>query len=118
MFYTTKQVATIVNMTVSQIHYYDELGLIPDLHRTANRYREFSENNIIWLKNLKVFVDSGMPLKDIRKLTDLVSTSKTGTVKERKVIVSQHLQTLKQKEKLIHNQIDFMENFLDEYDHL
>ncbi len=74
--YTTQEISVLVGMSVSQVHYYDRLGLIPNLRRSENGYRVFTEKNLIWMKNLKIFIDSEMPLKDIRQLTDLVVQGK------------------------------------------
>lgn len=118
MTYSTNEVAKKVGMTVSQIHYYDRLGLIPNLNRSTNGYRDFSETNLVWLTKLKLFTDSGMSLKDIQQLTQLVGEGKLETVKKRREIVEGHIFRLVQQESEIHDQITYLHQFLDEYDHL
>jgi DNA-binding transcriptional MerR regulator len=114
-YLSTKQAAQRVKMSVSQIHYYDQLGLIPELSRSENGYRQFSERNMIWLENLKMFIDSGMPLKKIRQLTDLVKLGKKDTIAQRRVIVEAQVSILQEKKREIDQQLDFMAHFLDEY---
>lgn len=106
--YTTKQVAAKVGMSVSQIQYYDHLGLIPALRRSANGYRQFSEENVVWLQQVKIFAASGMTLKDLRRITDLVLIGKPETIDQRRTILSDHLVTLKRRQAEIHDQIDFI----------
>lgn len=111
-FYSTKQVADAVGMRVSQIQYYDSLGLIPNLHRNKNGYREFSDENVTWLKDLKVFVSSGMPLKEVQQLTLLVKQGKTATIEERRKIIADQIHGLETKRADIDQQINFLTNFL------
>ncbi|GEO68139.1 MerR family transcriptional regulator [Levilactobacillus acidifarinae] len=113
--YTTKQVADRLNMSVSQLQYYDQLGIIPDLQRTANGYRQFTAANVTWLTQVKVFIDSGMPLKDIQRLTTLVLAGKRQTAAQQNAIIADHLAHLKHRQAETAAQITFIENFLAEH---
>lgn len=113
--YTTQEISVLVGMSVSKVHYYDCLGLIPNLKRSKNGYRVFTEENLTWMRNLKIFVDSGMPLKDIRQLTDLVVQGKQATAEQRQAIVEHHLRALEKKQAEISEQIAFMNSFVKEY---
>lgn len=109
--YTTKEAAELVAMTVSQIHYYDQIGIVPDVQRNRNGYRQFSEANIVWLKCLKAFLDSGMPLKKIQALTDLALKGKSATVAERHMIIDEPIRHLKKQRAQLDQQIYFMEHY-------
>ncbi|MDT6980758.1 MerR family transcriptional regulator [Levilactobacillus zymae] len=113
--YTTKQVADRLNLSVSQLQYYDQLGIIPDLKRTANGYRQFTDANVTWLTQVMVFIDSGMPLKDIQRLTTLVLAGKQQTAPQQNAIIAHHLAHLKQRQVETAAQITFIENFLAEH---
>lgn len=117
-YYSTKQTSDQVEMSISQLHYYDHLGIIPFLKRSENGYRRFSEANIVWLKELKVFVDSGMSLKDIKRLTDLVLIGKQATYDQQMKIIDAHIETLKQKRIEIDEQIDSIHHFFDVRDQI
>lgn len=114
--YSTKQTADLVGMSVSQLHYYDHLGIIPFLRRSDNGYRQFSSQNILWLKELKVFVDSGMSLKDIKRLTDLILIGKQTTKPEQMKIVDAHLDMLNKKRHEIDEQIESIHHFFEYQD--
>lgn len=111
--YSTKRTAEMVGMSVSQLHYYDHLGIIPFLTRSDNGYRQFNDQNIIWLKEMKVFVDSGMSLKDIKRLTDLILIGKQETHEQQMQIVDAHIETLIKKRNEINEQIDSIHHFFD-----
>ncbi|WP_342471847.1 MerR family transcriptional regulator [Lactiplantibacillus plantarum] len=113
--YTTQEISVLVGMSVSQVHYYDRLGLIPNLRRSENGYRVFTEKNLIWMKNLKIFIDSEMPLKDIRQLTDLVVQGKQATAEKRQAIVEHHLKELEKKQAELKKQVAFMNGFIKTY---
>lgn len=114
--YSTKQTSELVGMSISQLHYYDHLGIIPFLNRTDNGYRRFSEKNITWLKELKIFVDSGMSLKDVKKLTDLVLIGKRETYEQQMKIVDAHIESLIEKRNEIDTQIESIHHFFDGFD--
>lgn len=114
--YTTKQVSEIVGINISTIHYYDNLGIIPDIKRSKNGYRLFTIQNINWLKDLQVFADSGMTLKDIKKLTDLIFIDKQDTSNQQLKIIDEHIATLVHKRENIDQQIRFMYDFIAEHD--
>lgn len=111
--YSTKKTAEMVGMSISQIHYYDHLGIIPFLKRSDNGYRCFTAENIVWLKEMKVFVDSGMTLKDIKRLTDLILIGKKATHEQQMKIVDTHIETLIQKRNEIDEQIESIHHFFD-----
>lgn len=113
--YTTKQVADQLGVSVSKLHYYDQLGIIPHLERTANGYRQFTDANVFWLTQVKVFIDSGMSLKDIQKLTRLVLTGKQETMAQQRAIINQHLAFLRKRQAETTAQIAFIQDFLAEH---
>lgn len=113
--YSTKQTSELVRMSISQLHYYDHLGIIPFLKRTDNGYRRFSEQNITWLKELKIFVDSGMSLRDVKRLTDLVLIGKRTTYDQQMEIIDAHIESLIKKRNEIDAQIDSIHHFFDDF---
>ncbi|MHA3065934.1 MerR family transcriptional regulator [Lacticaseibacillus saniviri] len=113
-YFSTKEVAQQVGMSVSQIHYYDHLGLIPALSRTDTGYRQFTEQNVTRLKDLKQFIASGMPLKQIRQLTDLVEQGKKQTLVQQRTIIAEQIRILERKQTAIDDQIEFLTQFIND----
>jgi DNA-binding transcriptional MerR regulator len=65
--------------------------IIVQLERMSNGYRQFTDANVLWLTQIKVFIGSGISLKDIQKLTRLVLTGKQETLAQQRVIINQYL---------------------------
>ena len=59
------EVAKQLNMTSRNIRFYEEEGLI-HIGRNDNNYREYNENDIQRLREIKVLRDIGIPIVDIK----------------------------------------------------
>lgn len=66
------QVARQVNLPISAIRYYDNVGLIPGLERNSTGKRLFNEDNVLMLETVNCLRDTGMPIRDIKHYADLV----------------------------------------------
>jgi DNA-binding transcriptional MerR regulator len=54
-------------MAVDTIRYYDRLGLLGAVGRTAGGAREFTEGDLGWLRILRCLRDTGMRMADLRR---------------------------------------------------
>ncbi|MGN0162389.1 MAG: MerR family transcriptional regulator [Candidatus Ornithomonoglobus sp.] len=82
MSYGIKQVAEMLNLTVSTIRYYDKEGLLPFIGRKESGYRVFSDTDIQLLRIIECLKKTGMQLKDIRKFVDYIKEG-DNSLKER-----------------------------------
>jgi len=69
--YTINEIAKITGLSVHTIRYYDREGLIPNLARTKSGARQFSEDDLEWIKLICCLKNSGMALQDIRTFMKL-----------------------------------------------
>lgn len=97
MSYSIGQVAKMNDLTISQIHYYDNQGLLPFIERTEKGDRIFDEEALKYLEMILCLKNTGMPIKEIKHFIDW---SMVGAI-----TIPQRLEMMKQQELKILQQI-------------
>lgn len=59
-----------IGIPKATIRYYEDKGLIHPARNNENNYRNYSEDDIMKLKHIKMFRALGVPIADIIKLED------------------------------------------------
>lgn len=78
------------------IRHYESIGLIPKASRTESGYRDYSENDIQFLKFIKRARGLGFAIKEIKKLIGLWR-NRTRSSRDVKALALNHVQTLEIK---------------------
>lgn len=78
------------------IRHYESIGLIPKASRTEGNYREYSENDIQFLRFIKRGRSLGFSMKEIKKLISLWR-NKSRTSREVKALAAAHIAMLENK---------------------
>src|SRR5947209_20071611 len=68
MAYTVKQVATMSDVSVRTLHFYDEVALLKPAYTTANGYRIYEEPQLLKLQQILFYRDLGFEPKRIKKI--------------------------------------------------
>jgi MerR family transcriptional regulator, thiopeptide resistance regulator len=68
MAYTVKQVATMSNVSVRTLHFYDETGLLKPAYHKENRYRYYEEPQLLALQQILFYRELGFELKQIKQI--------------------------------------------------
>ncbi|WP_025729622.1 MerR family transcriptional regulator [Heyndrickxia ginsengihumi] len=89
---TIKQVSEQLNMPVATIRYYDKLGLVPQLQRDKNGYRQFSEKDIYTLEMIQCFRATGMSVEDLINIFSLDINDPILSLKQREKLLKQRKQ--------------------------
>lgn len=70
-----QEAASQSGVSAATIRYYEQIGLLGTVNRTASGYRVFNEHNIRVLVFLRKARDLGFSLDDCRELLNLVTAS-------------------------------------------
>lgn len=62
------EVSKLMGISIRTLHYYDEIGLLKPAHITEAGHRLYSKENMTTLKEILIFKELGMPLKEIKKI--------------------------------------------------
>ncbi|WP_433748070.1 MerR family transcriptional regulator [Falsibacillus pallidus] len=96
MNYTIGQVAKMKDLSISQLRYYDNQGLLPFLKRTEKGDRVFDEDTLRFLELIICLKDTGMPIKEIKQFVDW-SMSEDGNTPVRIEMMKQHEAAVQQQ---------------------
>ncbi|MEM7425215.1 MAG: MerR family transcriptional regulator [Pseudomonadota bacterium] len=82
------------------IRYYERCGMLPEIRRGPDGQRRFSPGDLDWLTLLYWLRETGMPLKQIKRFTDLAKAGDEGVSERRKILVD-HSAELKRRRALL-----------------
>ncbi len=68
--YSVKEVAQLSGVSIRTLHYYDQIGLLKPLKRTAAGYRHYGHLELLRLQQILFYKELDFPLKEIVELLD------------------------------------------------
>ena len=60
---TIKEVCEKYNLTADTLRYYERVGVIPEVTRTAGGIRDYKETDLAWVENAVCMRDAGVPVE-------------------------------------------------------
>lgn len=116
MLYTMKDVCDRIGITYETLKFYCNKGLVPNVKRDKNNHRVFNEKDIKWIESLSCLKRCGMSIVEMKHYLNLCLMGEK-SIPERKEMLKQKEDNLKEKLEEIQNSIDFIhwkQNFYDE----
>jgi len=104
-----KEVCEQVGISYETLRFYCNEGLVPNVKRDKNNYRDFDERNISWLKSLQCLKKCDMSIKDMKKYMSLCLGG-ASTISERKRLLAIQKELLLSKINEINESINFIDN--------
>lgn len=114
--YPMKEVCNQTGMAYETLKYYCNIGLIPNVKRSANNRRVFDEHDIAWIKSLTCLKKCGMTIEEMKQYLAYCLQGPS-SIPIRKVMLRRKLAILEEKKKEIQESIDYIgwkQNFYDE----
>lgn len=111
--YTIKEVAEKLDISEHTLRFWAKSGFFPFVKRDQNNIRQFSENDLQWVKIVKCLRSVGTENKAIKRYIDLCIIGDS-TIEERyKIILNTKEKALAQMDELKKQLelLDFKENF-------
>lgn len=68
---TIKQVCQRYGLTQDTLRYYEKIGVIPSVHRTASGIRDYDEHDLGWVENAVCLRSAGVPVESIAEYVKL-----------------------------------------------
>ncbi|MDT0345955.1 MerR family transcriptional regulator [Streptomyces litchfieldiae] len=88
-FYTPSQTAEETGFSLDTLRYYERIGLVYCIDRTAGGRRRYSETDLQWLRMLRCLRDTGMPIAEMVRFTELTRDG-SDTVPQRLALLEEH----------------------------
>ncbi len=96
------EVEALVNITKKNIRFYEEQGLLSPQRNTENGYRNYSEEDVQVLQQIKLLRKLGVPIEEIRHMLIGVHTVGDG--------IRRHLISLEREKQNLEHSISFCRN--------
>lgn len=68
---TIKQVCQRYGLTQDTLRYYEKIGVIPPVHRSASGIRDYDEHDQGWVENAVCLRNAGVPVESIAEYVKL-----------------------------------------------
>lgn len=113
--YTMKQACEELDISYEALRFYCDEGLVPNIKRDSNNYRNFDDKDLNWLKSLLCLKRCGMSIKDIKAYLYLCMQG-FSTIGERKEILDVQKKKLQEQMEQIQSSINFINEKQHYYD--
>ena len=112
---TISEVAKKYNLSADTIRYYERIGLIPRVNRSASGIRDFTENDCGWVEFIICMRGAGLP---IEALIDYVALFQQGdmTVEARKSILVEQRDVLAERMKEMQSTLERLNQKIEHYE--
>jgi len=110
-----KKVSELSGVSADTIRYYERIGLIPPVKRTANGIRDFDEEDLRWIVFSRQMRNAGLSIESMVNYINLFQVGDE-TVPVRKEIIAAQIKMLKEKASELDTAIDRLEFKLANYD--
>lgn len=71
-YFTPSEVVAETGFSLDTLRYYERIGLLLEIGRTAGGRRRFTQRDIWWLNLLRCLRDTEMPIAEMLRFTELV----------------------------------------------
>ena len=103
--YSAKEAAEITGLSTATLRYYEREKPIPQITRTDQKYRQYTDTDIEWIKMIQCMRMANIPIRSIKQYVELLIQGGK-TLKQRSDMVQGHI-------KDIENQITNLQNALN-----
>jgi DNA-binding transcriptional MerR regulator len=101
--HTPKQAAAVSGFSLDTLRYYERIGLLPAIRRTAAGRRVFSDTDLKWLGLLRCLRDTGMPIAEMLRFVRLMNGGAGTTTERAEVLTAHHRRVEEQIGRLQHH---------------
>jgi DNA-binding transcriptional MerR regulator len=100
--YTPGQVVEKTGFSLDTLRYYERIGLLDGVGRTAGGRRQYREDDIGWLEILRCLRETGMPIARMREFAELCRDERT--IADRISLLEAHDREVEQRIAELHRQ--------------
>ncbi len=113
---TISRACELLNVSEHTLRYYEKQKLIHKVTRKGGK-RDYSDEDIRWLKFILRLKKTKMPLKEIKKYSELRYEGNS-TISERKEMLLKHKTNLLEELSTLKSHLDFLENKIQIYEEM
>ncbi len=115
--FNIKEVAKLTGLSEHTLRYYEKQQLIKNISRDKNGYRIYSDFDIEWIHFLVKVKNTGMPLNELQKYSELMAQGNQ-TLPEREKMLLQHRERVENEISGLQITLTKIDEKLDRYHRL
>ncbi len=115
--YSAKEAAEMTGLTTATLRYYEKERLLPPIGRTEQRYRQYSDTDIEWIKMVQCLRMANVPIRSIREYI-LLLTQGGRTISQRRLMVQEYIDDLNSQMANLQNALALTKKKLAFYEEL
>lgn len=115
--YSAKEAAEITGLSTATLRYYEREKLIPQITRTDQKYRQYTDTDIEWIKMIQCMRMANIPIHSIKDYVSLLIQGGE-TLEQRFVMVQNHMEDIKKQMICLQNAFDLTHKKLLFYEKL
>lgn len=112
---TIAEVSKKYGLSQDTLRYYERVGMIPPVHRTASGLRDYTESDCGWVELAKCMRSAGLPVEAMVEYVRLAQEGDSTIVARRQLLMDQREHLIAQREA-IDNTIDRLNYKISRYD--
>ena len=97
---TIKEVSERYDLSQDTLRYYERVGMIPPVHRTASGIRDYQLDDLGWIELAKCMRGAGLPVEAIIEYVKLTQEGEHTIPARLQLLTEQRELLLEQKEKI------------------
>ncbi|RDI45607.1 MerR family transcriptional regulator [Falsibacillus pallidus] len=101
-------------LSVHTLRYYEKIGLLKDVKRDENGYRQYEEKDVLWTEFLIRLKDTGMSIENMKIFSALRSTGDE-TISARRELLVSHQKNVQKEIKWLQENLKKIEEKIVHY---
>lgn len=115
--YSAKEAAKITGLSTATLRYYEREKLLPPIARNSQKYRQYTDEDIEWIKMIQCMRMANISIHSIKDYVSLLIQGGE-TLKQRFVMVQNHMADIKKQMAYLQNAYDLTQKKLSFYEKL
>lgn len=112
---TIKEVSQKYDLSVDTLRYYEKVGLIPEISRTAGGIRNYTEGDCGWIELIKCMRMAGVSIEVLKAYCELTMKGEETITARKELLVSERAR-LEEKEREIRSALERLNYKISKYE--
>lgn len=115
--YSARETAKITGLSTATLRYYEKEKLLPQIARNSQKYRQYTDEDIEWIRMIQCMRMANIPIHSIKEYIALLIRGGE-TLEQRFVMVQNHMKDIKTQMTNLQNALDLTQKKLSFYEKL
>ena len=112
--YSAKETAQMTGLSTATLRYYEKEKLLPQIARNSQKYRQYTDEDIEWIKMIQCMRMANIPIHSIKEYVGLLLLGGE-TLEQRFAMVQNHIEDIKKQMTDLQNAFELTQKKLSFY---